>query len=77
MELTIKSFEGNIYLVSENGTLLTNQFNTPVRFDSISQIKEHYRSNMPSSVTLEQHTPYDEMCGLTSATTPLVIPLHW
>ncbi|QBY05672.1 NADH-quinone reductase [Thalassotalea sp. HSM 43] len=77
MDLTIKSFEGNIYLITENGAIVTGKDNNPLRFDSISEIKEYYRGNMPDRVSLEQHTPYDEMCGLQSSTEPLTLRLQW
>lgn len=81
MDLRIMSYEGHIYLVEQiqNGKaqMLVDENHSPQRFSSINLIKQKYGRTTLGTVTLEQHTPYDEMCGLQETTEPLSIELYW
>ncbi|WP_163132687.1 DUF6482 family protein [Agarivorans sp. Alg241-V36] len=81
MDLIINSHEGDIYLVNEQQhnfqRVLCDSNHHPLRFASISSIKQHYQEQAIDKVWLVQHSAYDEMCGLQSANQPMKMPLSW
>ncbi|MFD2167250.1 DUF6482 family protein [Thalassotalea euphylliae] len=81
MDLYIKSFEGNIYFAEQKQgstkRIVRDSQNQPMRFDSISNVKEHFKDQSFENVWLEHDSAYDEMCGLGGKCGPMVMPLNW
>lgn len=81
MDLLIKSFEGNIYLVEqcegESSHVVRGSNNSPLRFDSIGQIKEHFQASDYENIWLEHQSVYDEMCGHKYSAESMRMPLPW
>ncbi len=81
MDLIINSHEGDIYLVNEqqhsSQRILCDSNHHPLRFSSISSIKQHYQDQAIDNVWLVQHSAYDEMCGLQNTNQPMKMQLRW
>lgn len=82
MILNIESHEGNIYLanIQKNSAekhYITDDAGKPMVFPAISHIKEYFENQSFEHIWLIQTTPYDEMIGLSPATQPIRMQLHW
>ena len=80
MNLIIESMEGDIYLAfrEEQGQRrVVAVDDTPIKFSSINQAHEHFRSEQFEQVWLEHNIRDDEMVGLGETVGPMRIPLNW
>ena len=81
MNLHIESFEGGFYLaaIEDNNRTryLYDEQNHPKKFNCINEIKSFLDNERFEKVWLKQNTPYDEMCGMTSATEDMKLELEW
>ncbi|MFM2587442.1 DUF6482 family protein [Vibrio sp. TBV020] len=82
MELLIESLEGDIYLAFQvNGdskTPIANEYNQPIHFHSLNQIRDYCQDFPYQSASLLQHSAYDEMCGSTDiGGNTMQIDLNW
>ncbi|WP_448556702.1 DUF6482 family protein [Thalassotalea montiporae] len=81
MDLLIKSLEGNTYLAEQrdgsSSHLVLDKHNRPLRFQSITSVREHFSDHSFEQVWLEHQSAYDEMCGMQAPAEPLLMPLRW
>lgn len=81
MDLLIKSIEGNTYLAEQrdgsSSHLILDKYNKPLRFQSISSVREHFTEHNFEHVWLEHQSAYDEMCVMQAPAEPLLMPLRW
>ncbi len=81
MDLNIESHEGGIYIAyfETHGQkeFVKNNKDSPLRFNSVTQVKDHFVDSDFDNVWLHHSSAYDEMIGLSCSNEELKVRLAW